>query len=179
MSRLEKDSSRSGTSAPVAVSKAVRSISEKALGKAGQAFASLVSHWPQIVGPELANKCLPIGMDFPRGKNVDAALHLATHSAFALELSHQTPAILSRVNSFLGFHAVASVRLDHKLLATPESKMVTAAFRGAGGASQVAKPAIVREDQPLSAEVCQIYSEIKDPELRARLESLCRSVAAA
>jgi len=168
---------RSGIHAPVGLSRAIRSVSEAALGKVGQSFATLLSHWPQIVGAEMANKCLPISMNFPRGKNTDAVLHLATHSAFALELSHQTSVILDRVNAFLGFHAIAELRFDHNLLALPESKIVTAAFRGGGGQASVAKASIARNNEPIPVEVCRIYTEIKDPELRASLQSLCRAVA--
>lgn len=170
---------RSGVQAPMAISRAVRSVSQAALGKAGQSFATLLSHWPQIVGGELANKCLPTAMNFPRGKNADAVLHLATHSAFALELSHQTTMMIERINRFLGFRAVAELRFDHKMLALPECKVVTAAFRGGAGQSHAAKPSLVAQDVTIPDEVCRIYTEIKDPELRARLESLCKAVASA
>jgi hypothetical protein len=63
------------------------------------------------------------------------------------------------------------------LLALPESKIVTAAFRGGGGHSVVASTSIARNDAPVPPEVCRIYSDIKDPEVRAKLESLCRAVA--
>jgi hypothetical protein len=41
----------------------------------------------------------------------------------------------------------------------------------------VAPVSIARNDEPVPPEVCQIYSDIKDPDLRAKLESLCRAVA--
>lgn len=170
---------RSGIQAPVALARTVRSISEAALGKVGQSFATLVSHWQQIVGAELANKCLPIAMNFPRGKNTHAVLHLATHSAFALELSHQSPVIIERINAFLGFSAIADLRFDHTMLARPESKIVTAAFRGTGGHTMAAPAPIANNDDAVPTEVCQIYSDIKDPELRERLKSLCQAVAKA
>ena len=171
---------RSGIQAPVAVARVMRGIAQQALGKVGQSFAQLISHWPQVVGPELAKKCLPTALNFPRGKNADAVLHLATNSASALELSHQTPIILERVNSFLGYRAIATIRLDHTQLPNSAYKIVNGAFRGAAGQSHAAKPPVVRDDaMPVPVEVCQVYSDITDPELRAKLESLCRAVAAA
>jgi hypothetical protein len=181
MAKTDKTSQtrRSGIAAPVPVARAVRSVASQALGKVGQSFAQLMTHWPQVVGPELAMKCLPTALNFPRGKNADAVLHLATNSAFALELSHQTPLIMERVNSFLGYRAIAELRFDHKQLPFMEYKVVTAAVRGVSGQVQAPPATMARPDSPISAEVCQIYSEIKDPELREKLESLCRAVASA
>jgi len=175
----DKKSGRSGVSAPVAVSKTIRAITQNALGKAGQNFAQLLSHWPQVVGPELAKKCLPTAMNFPKGKNANATLHLATNSANALELSYQIPLLLERVNSFVGYKAIAEIRLDHTQLPSSEYKVVTGSFRGGAGQANTLQAPIVRDKTPVPEEVCQIYSDIKDPELRARLESLCRAVSSA
>jgi hypothetical protein len=170
---------RSGVAAPVAVARAVRGITEKSLGKVGQSFAQLLSHWPQIVGPELASKCLPTALNFPKTKNSDATLHLATNSANALELAHSTPMLLDRVNSFMGYKAIANIRLDHTQMPDSEFKVVAGAFRGAAGQSQALRAPVVRDDAPVPQAVCEIYSDIKDPELREKLESLCRAVASA
>lgn len=170
---------RSGIHAPVAISKTVRAITANALGKVGQSFAQLMSHWPQVVGPELARKCLPTALNFPKGKNANAVLHLATNSANALELSYQIPLLLERVNSFLGYKAIAQIKLDHTQLPQSEFKVVTGAFRGGSGQANVLQAPIVRDNSPVPEEVCQIYSDIKDPELREKLEALCRAVSAA
>lgn len=161
------------------MAKTIRAITQNALGTAGQSFAQLISHWPQVVGPEMAQKCLPTAMNFPKGKNANATLHLATNSANALELSYQIPLLLERVNSFLGYKAIAQIRLDHTQLPSSAYKVVTGAFRGGAGQAQILQAPVVRGNAPVPEEVCQIYSDIQDPELRARLESLCRAVAAA
>lgn len=176
-SQSEK-SRRSGVQAPAAIGRAMRHVTAAALGKVGQSFAQLLSHWPQVVGAELARKCLPTALNFPRGKNADAVLHLATNSAFALELAHQTPLLLERVNAFLGYRAISELRFDHtQLPASMTGKLVMPAVRGGAGQAMSTHTATLPE--PVPAEVCQIYSGIQDPELRARLESLCRTVASA
>lgn len=178
-SDISKQKSRRSGSGPVAVAKTIRAITENALGKAGQSFAQLISHWPQVVGPELSKKCLPTAMNFPKGKNANATLHLATNSANALELSYQIPLLLERVNSFLGYGAIAQIKLDHTQLPASEYKVVTGAFRGGAGQANKIQMPIVRDKAPVPEEVCQIYSDIKDPELRQKLESLCRAVSSA
>lgn len=170
---------RSGIHAPVQVARAVRGVAQQALGKVGQSFGQVMSHWPQVVGPELAQKCLPTALNFPRGKNADAVLHLATNSANALELSYQIPLIIERVNSFLGYRAIAEIRLDHTQLPSSEYKVVNGSFRSGAGQSHATTPPVVRGNTPVPAEVCQVYSDITDRELREKLESLCRAVAAA
>jgi len=166
-------SRRSGIQAPVAVTRSLRAVTERALGKVGQGLAQLLSQWPQIVGPDIAKKCLPTALNFPRGKNANAVLHVTTSSAFALELSHQKPKMIERINGFLGYGAIADLRFDHAHLPSTEYKRVTAAVRGGSGQAHT------RNEITMPTEICQIYDEIKDPELREKLKSLCRAVAAA
>jgi len=155
------------------VTRSLRAVTERALGKVGQGLAQLLSQWLQIVGPDIANKCLPTALNFPRGKNANAILHITTSSAFALELSHQKPKIIERINAFLGYGAIADLRFDHTQLPSAEYKRVTAAVRGGNGHANT------RNEVTMPTEICQIYDEIKDPELREKLKSLCRAVAAA
>jgi hypothetical protein len=83
-----------------------------ALGKRGFAAGEILTHWPTIVGPELAAFACPIEIKFPRGKNAGAVLHLRIASGAAATLLHlKTPTILARVNGFMGYGAVASLQV--------------------------------------------------------------------
>lgn len=94
----------------------IASLSAKAakpaLGKRGFAAAEILTHWPTIVGPELAAFACPIEIKFPRGKNAGAVLHLRIANGAAATLLHlKTPTILARVNGFMGYGAVASLQV--------------------------------------------------------------------
>ncbi|MGE3474479.1 MAG: DUF721 domain-containing protein [Rhodospirillaceae bacterium] len=83
-----------------------------ALGKRGFAAAEILTHWPTIVGPELAAFACPIEIKFPRGKNAGAVLHLRIANGAAATLLHlKTPTILARVNGFMGYGAVAALQV--------------------------------------------------------------------
>ena len=83
-----------------------------ALGKRGFAAAEILTHWPTIVGAELAAYACPIEIKFPRGKNAGAVLHLRIANGAAATLLHlKTPTILARVNGFMGYGAVASLQV--------------------------------------------------------------------
>ncbi len=156
-------------------------ITKTALGPKGLNFAGLLSHWPQIMGPELAQKCLPVNLSFPKSKSRAAKLTLATTSAWALELSHQLPQLLERINAYFGYAAVAQIKLDHSLLTQSNMKIAGGAFRGGAGMAQRQAPAMVKEGAALgavpSAAVCELYNNIDNADLRGALKSLCEAVA--
>jgi len=110
-----KDSSeRRGSLAALAVN--VPAITRAAIGSRGFAEAGLITHWAEIIGAELARGCQPDQLRFPRGKDGDldrsgGTLTLRCLGAMALELQHQTPMLLERINSYFGYRAVAQLRL--------------------------------------------------------------------
>src|SRR5262249_280924 len=90
---------------------------------ARQGFASteLVTHWDDIVGPEIAAHCEPIRLKWPRGGDVDApdpaTLVLRVEGPIAIEIQHLAPVILERVNRFFGWRAVGRLSLRQAPLA--------------------------------------------------------------
>lgn len=107
-------SERRGSLAALAVN--VPAITRAAIGSRGFAEAGLITHWAEIIGAELARGCQPDQLRFPRGKDGDldrsgGTLTLRCLGAMALELQHQTPMLLERINSYFGYRAVAQLRL--------------------------------------------------------------------
>ncbi|HVJ42190.1 MAG TPA: DciA family protein [Dongiaceae bacterium] len=105
---------RRGSLAALAVN--VPAITRAAIGSRGFAEAGLITHWAEIVGAELARGCQPDQLRFPRGKDGEGerrggTLTLRCIGAMALELQHQTPLLLDRINSYFGYRAVAQLRL--------------------------------------------------------------------
>ncbi|MBI1202462.1 MAG: DUF721 domain-containing protein [Rhodopseudomonas sp.] len=86
-----------------------------------QGFASseILARWPEIVGAEIAAHSEPMKINWPRPKNdtgeVDqaepATLMLRVEGPMALEIQHQSAAVLERVNRFFGWQAIGKLSL--------------------------------------------------------------------
>ena len=81
----------------------------------GFASAELVTHWPEIVGQEVAAHCEPIKLQWLQANGPDeaapATLVLRVEGPAAIEIQHLAPVILERVNRFLGWRAVTKIAL--------------------------------------------------------------------
>jgi hypothetical protein len=88
-----------------------------ALAARGLGEASLVTHWEEIVGAQIAAYARPIQLQWPpRGAKRDpdeasapGTLVLRIDGAFALEAQHASATIVARVNAHLGWRCVEKV----------------------------------------------------------------------
>jgi hypothetical protein len=90
----------------------------------GFASTEIVTHWEDIVGPEIATHCEPIKITWPRqGTTGDdetpepATLVLRCQGPAAIEIQHLAGVIVERVNRFLGWRAIDRVALRQAPLA--------------------------------------------------------------
>ncbi len=98
-------------------------VMEKAVGRRGLAEAGLIADWPGVVGDHLARICLPRRLKFPnRAQRVGGTLILKVESGHALALQHLEPQLIERINAYLGFAAVARLRLQQGPLPGPVEK---------------------------------------------------------
>jgi len=105
-------------------------IASKAIADAfaRQGFAStgLVTHWPEIVGAEIADHAEPMRMVWPRRVHEDdpepATLVLRVEGPVALEIQHLSGIIIERVNRFFGWRAVGRIQIRQAPLRRPEKK---------------------------------------------------------
>jgi len=96
---------------PVNVGNLALKLARPALGKRGFAGAEIISHWPTIVGADLAAFACPLQVKYPRGRNNGASLHLrVSHGAAAAMLQMKIPLIIARINRFFGYEAVADIQ---------------------------------------------------------------------
>jgi hypothetical protein len=141
-----------------ALGEAVARIGAPIAARGTGTLARVKSDWPAIVGAELA------AATWPAGLSRDGALKLRTTGDRAIEIQHNAPMLIDRVNLFLGRKAVARIVLVQGPLLVPQ--------------------------QPRPASLPQIRGEetrtienrligVADPELRAALLRLGRSVWAA
>jgi hypothetical protein len=87
-------------------------IAGKTLGKRGFGEAQLVRHWTEIVGERLAKDATPLKLNFPRGGRRDGTLKLRVAPGIALEIQHDEPVLLERINGFFGYRVVARLSLQ-------------------------------------------------------------------
>jgi hypothetical protein len=97
-----------------------------ALARQGFASTGVVTHWPEIVGPEIADHAEPMRMVWPRRVHEDdpepATLVLRVEGPVALEIQHLSGVIIEKVNRFFGFRAVGRIQIRQAPLMRRETK---------------------------------------------------------
>jgi hypothetical protein len=87
---------------------------------------AIVTHWDDIVGPEIAAHAEPIRMQWIRGRDGDeavpATLVLRVEGPAAVEIQHQAGIIIERVNRYLGWQAVGGLALRQAPLSRRERR---------------------------------------------------------
>jgi hypothetical protein len=144
-----------------AISELMPEVGRTAFRRFGFVQSSVVTRWPEIVGARHARVCAPEAIRFPPGEKSGGILQLVVLSAHAPIIQHVIPEIIDRVNRFFGYRAVAKVKLRQG-----EVKPLSAE----------AKPAAPPLLRPIPMELGESLRDIGDPELRAVLESLARSL---
>ena len=97
---------------PLAVAKNIRPLIRELLGKKGIMQLEILSHWNDIVGEDLSAYAFPEKIEFRANNKNDGVVHLIVPSgAFALELQHREKQIISKINTYFGYNAVAHIRI--------------------------------------------------------------------
>jgi len=141
----------------------VPAIGDMAFRKFGFVQSSIITRWPEIVGPKLARVTSPESLRFPQGKKADGTLSITVGSAHATIVQHVIPDIIERVNRFFGYAAVSRVRLNQGQLRRP--------------APAIRLPLVEADAVAPTVPVSATLNGIADPELRAVLEGLATSLA--
>lgn len=139
-------------------------VGRTAFRRFGFVQSSVVTRWPEIVGAGHARHCLPESIRFPVGEKSEGTMHLVVSPGHAPIIQHVIPEIIERVNRFFGYRAVAQVRIRQGAVQPPQRKEAAPA------------PPSLR---PVPIELGDSLRDVGDPELRAVLESLARSLDAA
>ena len=101
------------------------------LAKQGFASTGIVTHWPTIVGADIADHAEPMRMIWPRRIHEDdpepATLVLRVEGPVALEIQHMSGIIIEKVNRFFGWRAVGRIQIRQAPLAGRRRKPPKAA----------------------------------------------------
>lgn len=146
----------------VPVSDLASEILDPLLRKRAGISIGLVQSWEEIVGTRLARTTRPEKIQWPRRLHEDdpfqpATLIIACEGPAALHVSHETGEIIGRVNTFLGYNAVARIRIVQKTV---------------NAAPQKQKPVLRPLTSPEKTRIAGTVSQIEDEGLRASLERL-------
>jgi hypothetical protein len=86
-------------------------VARRALGKRPFALGALLVDWSAIVGPDTAAAALPEKLAFPKDRQDAATLTLKVDPARALEVQHDLPRLVERINGHFGYRAVDRIKL--------------------------------------------------------------------
>lgn len=148
-----------------AIADLMPTIGRTAFRRFGFVQSSVVSRWPEIVGPAHARHCAPESIRFPPGEKAGGILQLVVTPAHAPLIQHVIPEIMDRVNRFFGYNAVARVKLRQGEVHAPKATDPARPIR-------TAPPSL----KPIPMELGDSLRDIGDGELRTVLESLARSL---
>ncbi len=141
------------------------SLVEKRIRDAGQArgFSTmrLLTHWPEIVGEDLARIARPGKVS--RGKGFGATLTLVCSGSAAPLVQMQGPRIVEKVNACYGYAAISHVRVTQT---APD---------GFAEPQQVFDPT-PPPDPAIDTKAQEAAHGVADPELREALRTLARNV---
>jgi len=110
---MSDEKERSGTAKPLGelLAPLIRPLAKQRPA----AEAALLADWPAVVGEELARLAWPIKLRFDRpAERREGVLEVGCDSAAAIEVQHLAPQYIGRVNAYLGYPAVARLRLRQK-----------------------------------------------------------------
>lgn len=150
---------RGGSAKPIG--ELMPEIGRTAFRRFGFVQSSVVTRWPEIVGPHHSRVCAPESIRFPPGEKSEGIMQLVVLPAHAPLIQQVIPEIIERVNRFFGYNAVARVKLRQGAVKPPQSKEPAKA-----------PPSL----KPIPMELGDSLRDIGDPELRTVLESLARSL---
>jgi hypothetical protein len=95
--------------------KEFRALTRAAFARYGFAYADLITQWPAIVGDGVAQWCEPERIKWSRAgqdeRKQGGTLVIRATPGRGLELQHETPRIIDRINAFYGYPAIAAVKI--------------------------------------------------------------------
>ncbi len=149
------------------VSKTIMPLAKQILGAKGLLNVEMLASWTSIIGEELAQFSLPHRLIFRKDERSNGTLELLVLSgAFAMEIKQREPQILSKINTFFGYNAVAKLKIIQN--SSPENFLITKK-----PIDNVKKILVSEEEQNY---ITEIIKDVDNNNLREHLENLGKAV---
>ncbi|MFD1913244.1 DUF721 domain-containing protein [Halodurantibacterium flavum] len=137
--------------------------------KRGFAVSRMLTHWPEVVGTDIAGACRPVRIAYGR-EGMGATLTLLVQGAMAPVIQMQLPQIRDKVNACYGYNAIARITVTQ-----------TAAEGFAGGFTERQAGFTPAPPQPgpnpeITARAGAAVADVRDNSLREALEALGRNI---
>jgi hypothetical protein len=147
---------RSGRRGPQQLARDAAGLLKHHLSARGFQQVEIVTRWAEIAGAKLAEHCFPYRLS--AGGANGATLTLVADDRAALELQHQAPKLIDRINTYFGKAAVGKIKIVAGDIPRPV-------------ANRAAKRPLSAEEE---AALADRLKAVEDPELRAALSRLGR-----
>jgi hypothetical protein len=136
---------------------------QTAFARQGFAAVDIVSHWEEIVGPELATRTEPMRLVWPRRDDPDSSgtLTVRVEGAYALELQYLTPVVIERVNRYFGWACVGRIAIRQGPVARRHRAPDLLVEPAAEAVADVARSLGEFEDEGLKASLARLGALVK------------------
>lgn len=141
---------------PQPISKLIPKLIKPIIQQKGGATAGLLSKWPDIIGQDLSLFTRPGKITYPKRVLGAGTLQIDVDPRVALEVSHMTPVLLDRINTYYGYPAIKKLKINSKPFSV-----------------KIPTKQIVVEKKPCENYI-QTVSGIEDEHLRQALINLSR-----
>jgi hypothetical protein len=129
----------------------------------GFAASRVLTHWDEIVGPDMAALCRPVKVSYGKG-GMGATLTVLASGAAAQIVQMRLPQILAKVNAAYGYGAIARIHITQTAAAMPAREPANIVAPGPEAMQRAA------------AVVAQAGGGVANDDLRAALERLAQNV---
>lgn len=148
---------------PVSLAVAIGRLLDPAVARRGFATVDLLASWDAVVGPRYAGFTQPEKLARPPAGDGPGVLTVRVEGPRAVLLQHELPQFIERINRFLGYAAVGSVRIVQRPIPTPAKALPKA------------PPALPAATE---AALTEAVSAVEGEALRESLRQLGRAIAA-
>lgn len=144
------------------VANRIRTVGEER----GFAVSRLLTHWAEVVGPDIAGMSRPVDVNYGRG--FGATLTLLTTGAEAPMLEMQKETVRDRVNACYGYAAIQKVRITQT--------SATGFSEGRASFDHTSKSQKHPSPKPITPAARTVAKDVADTDLRSALEQLGANV---
>ena len=95
-----------------AIAELLPTVSKKFTQSRGFTHSEILACWKEIVGEALALNSRPNRILFPKGKRQQGTLYICASGPTALQIQHDEPTILQRINFYFGYPAIEKISIS-------------------------------------------------------------------